>query len=190
MNFTQHYLHIIHTKYKGLNLTRIQHEEDFYHKHYLDSVLPLREIPFFRQGLLASQKIIDVGFGGGFPLLPLACELPQKVFHGIEARKKKVDAVTEIAREMGIKNVSISHQRLEETTLETQTVFLFRAVGSIADCVKKIPPKHGLTCFFYKGPRYSPRKELMGLHRWKVAHSGEVSVPQTNRRFIIAMKPA
>ena len=38
-------------------------------------------------------RVMDVGTGGGFPLLPLALLLPQMEFTGLDATKKKVDAV-------------------------------------------------------------------------------------------------
>ena len=55
---------------------------------------------------------IDVGFGGGFPLLPLAKYLPHIQFYGVETRNKKVRVVSEIAAKLGLNNIKFLHSRI------------------------------------------------------------------------------
>ncbi|MFA7681877.1 MAG: 16S rRNA (guanine(527)-N(7))-methyltransferase RsmG [Candidatus Peribacteraceae bacterium] len=58
--------------------------------------------------------ILDLGTGGGFPLLPLALCYPQHSFVGMDATQKKIAAVERIAQEMHIPNVSLVTGRAEE----------------------------------------------------------------------------
>ena len=84
--FAKKYLEILEGPLAGINLTRILNFDDFYHKQILDSVLPFELSDIFKKSLKNSELVIDVGFGGGFPILPLAKLLPEINFIGIETR--------------------------------------------------------------------------------------------------------
>ncbi len=187
-SFTKNYLQIINSKYSGLNLTRIQTVKDFYYKQYLDSILPWKTIPLLKTTLFAGRRIIDVGFGGGIPLLPLAYENPSIVFEGVEARRKKVGAVGDIATILGICNIRLFHTRIEDMYLGPKTVLIFRAVGKIQDCLKKVKVEEDTLCFFYKGPNFSPTIEMGKLKGWKVILHESVAIPTTKNRFIIGLE--
>ena len=89
-DFSKRYFDLLNGEYAGINLTRITDENEFYSKQILDSVEPLRQSKIFNESINKSKLHIDVGFGGGFPLLPLAKSLPSIKFIGFEARAKKV----------------------------------------------------------------------------------------------------
>lgn len=74
-----------------INLSAIRGAEGVYLKHVLDS-LELMKIFSFKAG----QVVCDLGTGGGFPLLPLAIENPDVRFVGMDARKKKLQAIGEM----------------------------------------------------------------------------------------------
>ena len=188
MDFTRQYLDIVKAHYCGLNLTRIQGPEEFYLKHYLDSLLPWQKIPPFRERLLRASRVVDVGTGGGFPLLPLAFHIPERMFHGLEARRKKAQAVSSIAEMMGMDNVCVTHGRLEETAFEEGFVLLFRALGRVADCLKKVESKGRGTCFFYKGPSYCPGKELEGLGPWRLILTERMILPGQRGRVLVGLE--
>lgn len=76
-----------------INLSAIRDAEGVYVKHILDS-LELMKIFSFTAG----QVACDLGTGGGFPLLPLAIESPEVRFVGMDARKKKIDAIGDIVK--------------------------------------------------------------------------------------------
>ena len=185
MNFSQTYLGIAQTKYKGLNLTGILTQEEFHCKQYLDSIAPLQGSPFFQRTLLEAETVIDVGFGGGFPLLPLAYHVPEKIFWGIDARRKKVEAVADIARKMGIVNVRPLHLRLEQLYLDGDAVLLFKAVGAIKDCLRLIRAGGRTTCFFYKGPGFSMDDEWEGFGELRCRDV--LNVPGTHKRLIVGL---
>ncbi len=60
------------------------------------------------------MSILDLGTGGGFPLLPLAITFPHHRFTGLDSVKKKMDAVQRIVDALSIANVSLVTGRAEE----------------------------------------------------------------------------
>ncbi len=179
--FSRQYLKILKTDFSGLNLTKILQEEEFYQKQIADGLLLLEALPEIKEKILETGLLIDVGFGGGFPILPLAKALPEVRFLGLEARKKKVEAVRSIARQLALSNVALVHKRFEEVEFDRECVVTFRAFGQIEECLEKIRATAPVTAVFYKGPnfdqlegvktppagvelKYSASAELEGTH--------------------------
>lgn len=63
--------------------------------------------------LKPGNLLIDVGTGGGFPLLPIAITHPELRCSGLEAIGKKAAAVERIAKALGLANVSLVRERSE-----------------------------------------------------------------------------
>lgn len=61
-----------------------------------------------------SHHVLDLGTGGGFPLLPLAILFPEISFTGLDATKKKAEAVRRIVNKIGLTNVDLLIGRAEE----------------------------------------------------------------------------
>ncbi len=59
-------------------------------------------------------RLIDIGTGGGFPLLPLAMCLPQCYLTGLDSTNKKISAVERIAKELSLTNVDLISGRAED----------------------------------------------------------------------------
>ena len=154
----------------------------------MDSILPWNAVPLLKKVLSEGHRIIDVGFGGGFPLLPLAKEHPKIVFEGVEARRKKVEAVGRIANLLGIHNTHLVHARIEDISLGPKAVLLFRAVGKIQDCLKRVKAEKDTLCFFYKGPNFSREDEMGKLTGWRVILNESITVPTTKKRLIIGLE--
>lgn len=62
---------------------------------------------------VAQQKILDIGTGGGFPLLPLALLFPQHQFFGLDSIQKKLHAISDIALKLKLNNVQFICSRCE-----------------------------------------------------------------------------
>ena len=58
--------------------------------------------------------VLDLGTGGGFPLLPLAICLPQCSFTGLDSVGKKIAAIQRIIHTMKIPNITLLCGRAEE----------------------------------------------------------------------------
>ncbi len=59
-------------------------------------------------------SILDVGTGGGFPGIPLAILFPESNFHLVDSIGKKIKVVNEVAKDIGLKNLTAAHQRAEK----------------------------------------------------------------------------
>jgi 16S rRNA (guanine527-N7)-methyltransferase len=99
----------------NINLTALRTEEQCWNGNVLDS-LPFLDLPFAAE----AQSILDVGTGGGFPLLPLAVCLPSARLVGLDATQKKIDAVRRIADATGLRNVELLCGRTEQLGRDPQ----------------------------------------------------------------------
>lgn len=92
-----------------LNLSAFRNPEDCWVGNVLDSIACIEKVAAYEP-----KKILDIGTGGGFPLLPLAICLPDTECTGIDSTQKKVDAVQRMADELSLQNVALQSGRLEE----------------------------------------------------------------------------
>jgi len=194
LNFSLKYLHLLKTRFAGLNLTRILDDQEFYQKQVLDSILPYEQSAEFRSAVDTLGRVVDVGFGGGFPLLPLAYHCPKIHFLGLEARGKKVEAVRVIAEELKIPNVRVEHYRVHDIEFDIPVVVTFKAVGTVSDFLSGVIATHpDVRVFFYKGPSFA-EKELpvfeQSLSRlWRLVSNIKLDVPGTEERRLVCFAP-
>ena len=83
--------------------------EHLYERHVLHSLAIAKY-----QEFLPNTKILDVGTGGGFPGIPLAIYFPDCQFHLVDSIGKKIKVVEGIATELGLQNVTYTHDRAEK----------------------------------------------------------------------------
>lgn len=191
LDFSIRYLNVLQTKLAGLNLTNILDPDEFYQKQIMDSINPYLQSELFKESIQETRLVVDVGFGGGFPILPLAKLLPDIQFVGVESKRKKVDAVKLIAEELGLTNVKLVHSRLEDFVFDRKATITFKAVGTVSDYLPIINRTTDLKVFFYKGPSFM---ELEGAsliklqNTWKLLENQEIQVPGTQQRFLVSFK--
>ena len=138
------------------SVSKIFDVEEMAIKHFLDSLLPLcYSLPLWK-----SQKILDLGTGGGFPCLPLAIALPESRFTAVDGRQKSVDFVARMAKSIGLTNVETIHSRIEdlgqeEFHREKYDLVTCRALSSVRVLMEYTLPltKNGGFSFYYKGPK-------------------------------------
>jgi 16S rRNA (guanine527-N7)-methyltransferase len=194
LDFSVRYLHLLKTRFAGLNLTRILDDQEFYEKQVLDSILPYEQSTEFKEALDRTGVMVDIGFGGGFPLLPMAFHAPKAKYCGFESRGKKVDAVNEIAQELKLSNAKAFHNRAEEVLLDQPCVVTFKAVGTVMDYLPSLRVgTKDITVFFYKGPSYmekeQPEFEKKLAPQWDLFVNQLLKVPGTEERRLVGFKP-
>lgn len=94
------------------------------------------ELPEFTR-FKSGTEIMDLGTGGGFPGIPLAIMFPDCHFHLVDSIGKKIKVCMEVARELGLENVTFRPCRAEEEKAKFDFV-VSRAVMPLADLVKII----------------------------------------------------
>lgn len=108
-----------------MNLISRQDISNLYIRHVLHA-LSIAKVVSFQPG----TRLLDVGTGGGFPGIPLAILFPQARFHLIDSIAKKVKAVDNIGRELGLSNVTTEVIRAENITGKYEFI-LGRAVKNL-----------------------------------------------------------
>ena len=90
------------------------------------------------------SRVLDFGTGGGFPGIPLAVMFPNVHFHLVDRTGKKIKVASEIAKELGLNNVSFQHGDVAECK-EAFDFVISRAVMPQPDllkiCSKNISPQ-------------------------------------------------
>ena len=101
------------------NLTRITEEKDFIEKHLLDSLSCIKALDI--SNAEKKLKVIDIGTGAGFPLLPLLFFFPQWKITLVDSVNKKLEFIkhfTNLATEnfsnLKKENIEIVHSRAED----------------------------------------------------------------------------
>lgn len=102
--------------------------DGLYEKHVLHS-LSIAAIVNFP----GNSEVIDLGTGGGFPGIPLAIFFPDVKFHLVDSIAKKLKVVEGVAGEIGLKNVTTQHSRIEDIKNRRFDYVVSRAVAPLKD---------------------------------------------------------
>jgi 16S rRNA (guanine527-N7)-methyltransferase len=91
---------------KTYNLTALRDPAQAISHHLLDSLAILPHI--------ADGNLLDVGSGGGLPGIPLAIARPELSVSMVDTVQKKTTFLQQVVIELGLKNVTVHHARVEE----------------------------------------------------------------------------
>lgn len=145
------YARILERQNKIHNLTAIK-PEDYYEKHFLDSLL-LSEVYDFRD-----EKLVDVGSGAGFPGMVLAIVFKTLDVTLLEPTKKRCDFLELVVRELELTNVTVVNDRAEnyEAMREEFDIATSRAVATLPIVLELSAPlvKNGGSILVMKGKNF------------------------------------
>jgi 16S rRNA (guanine527-N7)-methyltransferase len=136
----------------SINLSSIRDEQGVWTKHIADALELIGLYPEAADNQI--QTVVDVGCGGGFPVLPLAIMLPHKKFIALDSVAKKLKAVESIATEVGLSNVTTKWSRVEDWDCRNIKIdiVLARAVAHLSKLSLWVAPLFGnnTTGYFFK----------------------------------------
>lgn len=134
---------------KVMNLTAITDAEEFETKHFIDSLLPLKQFE-------NAETVADIGSGAGFPAIPLAIVLPDVKFTLVDSLQKRVSFLEKAIAALSLSNCKAVHSRAEDfakTKREQADVVTARAVAPLNVLLEYASPlcKTGGKVVAYKG---------------------------------------
>jgi len=91
---------------KTYNLTALRDSQQAVSHHLLDSLAILPHV--------GPGPLLDVGSGGGLPGIPLAIARPDLTVCMVDAVQKKTTFLQQVVIELGLRNVTVHHARVEE----------------------------------------------------------------------------
>lgn len=92
-----------------INLTAITEEDEFYTKHFFDSI----SLAFYK-GYSNIESICDVGSGAGFPSIPLKILFPNLKVTIVDSLNKRIKFLNLVKDELGLSDCNFVHARAEE----------------------------------------------------------------------------
>jgi len=165
------YVDLLERWNKTYNLTAVRDPKEMIPLHIFDSLVVA--------DLIEGDNCLDVGSGGGLPTIPLAILQPHRLFTALDTNGKKTRFIQQAVIELGLKNVSVVHERVEKWQADTTfDAIISRAFASIHDFVSFSSShlKEGGTMYAMKG-QY-PTAEMQYLPKgFTLSDSHELFVP-------------
>ena len=88
------------------NITAIREKEEVINKHFVDSLYGLK--------FISGKKILDVGSGGGFPIMPLKIADESLDITALDSNAKKCWFIEEVAKNLHLQKVKTLSDRAED----------------------------------------------------------------------------
>lgn len=177
-----------------INLMSKNDEKVLYEKHIYDSLAI--KLLFDKLDTLPNT-ILDIGTGGGFPSIPIAIEYPEISVTGIDSIQKKVNAITNIAQKLELKNIKFIRDRVENLKGKEFDMITSRAVAQTSQLIEYAYPllKKGGYLVLYKSKTVNEEietaKPLIRKLHLKISDVIEYSLPledNFNRCLLVLQK--
>ncbi len=148
---------------QSMNITAITDLEKIVPLHYADCVKVAECIP-------QNAKVLDVGCGGGYPVLPLAIVRPDLDITGLDSTEKKIKYVQKTADSLGLSVRTVAARAEDVAKLADQReqydVVIGRAVARLNVLCELCMP------FVKIGGQFISMKGLAGAEEYRKASDG------------------
>ncbi len=138
---------------KVMNLTAITDPEEMVKKHYWDSIYPAAKGVF-----PAGSSVIDVGWGAGFPSLPLKFARPDLEMTLLDSLQKRLNFIDGVIEKQNLSGIRTLHMRAEDAGRDGALrghfdIAVSRAVAELSKLLEYCLPlvKKGGALIAYKG---------------------------------------
>jgi 16S rRNA (guanine527-N7)-methyltransferase len=179
---------------KITNLTRITEKEEVFYKHFYDSLTLINSIDVKR-----IENLCDMGAGAGFPSIPLKILFPHLKITIIDALGKRITFLKQLLEKLGIKDVYIIYDRIENYALsnfEKFDVVTARALGKLPLILELGLPMTKINGYFiaYKSNQYieevNQSKQALKLLGGKIFKIVDITLPLSygNRTHVVIKK--
>ena len=116
---------------KKINLTSVTKELDIVTHHFLDSLSCVKS-----GRIRPSVRLVDIGAGAGFPGIPLKLVVPSISATLVDSSRKKAVFLESLVKELGLENIDVVNQRVEEfgkesSNRESYDIVVARALSSL-----------------------------------------------------------
>lgn len=122
-------------KNKIIGLISQRDEKNIIERHLIDCLIPLK-LNNFRDVMLNSKKILDIGSGGGFPAIPLAIAFEESNIILAESNKKKYEFLIWLKHKLRLANITIINERITQNHKTKYDLIIQRAVAKFDEILK------------------------------------------------------
>jgi 16S rRNA (guanine527-N7)-methyltransferase len=119
------YVGLLHKWNRVYNLTAVRDPHKMVTRHLLDSLILRPWLPAANTGpddVAEVVDVLDIGSGAGLPVLPLAIVHPELSFLSVESNGKKTRFQQQAVLELGLTNVQILNNRVEDVVAQARFV--------------------------------------------------------------------
>ncbi len=173
------------------NLTAVRERDAVWVQHIADCLAVLPALDRQLAHTAPSQRVLDVGSGGGLPGVLLALMRPALDVTCVDTVGKKAAFIRQVAGALALPNLHAAHSRVETLKLPPFGLITSRAFASLADFTRLtrplLPP--GGVWMAMKGK--PPEDEIAALPRdIDVFHVEQLQVPGLDaERCLVWMQP-
>lgn len=160
-----------------INLTAITNKEDVYLKHFYDSLTLTKVIDLNKE-----ESLCDIGTGAGFPGLVLKICFPHLKVTLLDSLNKRLIFLKEVINVLGLKDVTLVHERAEEYALKNREVFdvvTARAVASLNILLEYSIPlvKENKYFIALKGKEENTNSNALNILKAKIIDTKVITLP-------------
>ena len=132
------YMNLLLEWNEKINLTAITKPEEIILKHFIDSIISMKEIK-------ENSKIVDVGTGAGFPGIPIKIYRNDVEITLLDSLNKRVNFLDTVIKELKLEKIVAIHGRAEEMARNKEyrerfDVATSRAVANLATLSEYLVP--------------------------------------------------